>query len=114
MTIARISNLLDSPIKGNFDTPHLQEMHQYIFQDVYPFAGKFRTENISKGSFVFAQVRFLESTLESLSGELKQENHLQGLSKIDFATRSAYYLAELNVIHFAKVMVVLFGNLFVV
>lgn len=41
----------------------LKEIHAYLFQDVFDFAGKIRTVNISKGNFRFAPVLFLESNL---------------------------------------------------
>lgn len=42
----------------------LKEIHAYLFQDVFDFAGKIRTVNISKGNFRFAPLLFLESNLE--------------------------------------------------
>ena len=46
---------------GNFKG--LKEIHAYLFQDVFDFAGKIRTVNISKGNFRFAPLLFLESNL---------------------------------------------------
>jgi len=40
LTMLRISDLLDQPIKGMFDLKHLQSIHNYIFQDIYDWAGK--------------------------------------------------------------------------
>lgn len=44
----------------------LFEIHRYLFQDVYPFAGKIRTVNIAKGDFRFAPLKYLEPSLESI------------------------------------------------
>ena len=41
----------------------LQEIHKYLFQDIYDFAGKIRDENISKGNFRFAPVMYLKEAL---------------------------------------------------
>ena len=41
----------------------LQEIHAYIFQDVFDFAGQLRKVNLSKGNFRFAPLLFLESNL---------------------------------------------------
>jgi cell filamentation protein len=41
----------------------LSEIHAYLFQDVYDFAGKLRTVNIAKGNFQFAPRMFLEQSL---------------------------------------------------
>ena len=32
----------------------LAQIHKYLFEDIYDFAGKIRTENISKSNFRFA------------------------------------------------------------
>ena len=42
----------------------LSDIHHYLFQDVFQFAGKIRNVNISKGNFKFAPVLFLESNLK--------------------------------------------------
>ncbi len=47
-------------------TASLFEIHGHLFQDVYSFAGKMRTENIAKGGFRFAPVMYLESSLEAI------------------------------------------------
>lgn len=45
-------------------TKGLQDIHKYLFQDIFDFAGELRTVNISKGNFRFAPVIFLKSNLE--------------------------------------------------
>ena len=32
----------------SFDANHLKSIHKFLFEDIYPFAGEFRRENISK------------------------------------------------------------------
>jgi len=39
ITMLRISDLIDIPIEGNFDLKHFKEIHKYIFQDIYDWAG---------------------------------------------------------------------------
>lgn len=41
----------------------LQEIHGFLFQDIFDFAGKTRDVNLSKGSFRFANLLYLESNL---------------------------------------------------
>ena len=99
ITAAKSLGLRKSGITGNFDSNHVKQIHKYLFEDVYPFAGQFRTENIAKGEFRFAQFEYIETELEGLLNKLKKEEYLQGLNKKDLATKLAYYLAELNVLH---------------
>ena len=44
----------------------LKDIHQYLFGDIYYFAGKTRTVNIAKGNFRFAPVMYLESALNNI------------------------------------------------
>lgn len=42
----------------------LAYIHKYLFEDIYDFAGKIRTINISKGNFRFAPLMYLTHSLE--------------------------------------------------
>ena len=47
-------------------TVALQKIHAYLFEGLYPFAGKIRTKTISKGGFVFANGDFLPQVLKDI------------------------------------------------
>ena len=47
-------------------TVALQKIHAYLFEGLYPFAGKIRTKTISKGGFVFASGDFLPQVLKDI------------------------------------------------
>lgn len=99
ITAAKLLGLRKEGITGKFDMDHLLQIHRFLFEDIYPFAGKFRQENLLKGEFRFAQFEYIEQELEKLLNQLKEENYLENLSKEELAKRLAYYLAELNVLH---------------
>lgn len=99
ITAAKSLGLRQKGITGNFDKVHYLSIHQYLFEDIYPFAGKLREENISKGEFRFAQWEYIEQELDRLLQQLKQENFLAGLEKKELVKKLAYYLSELNVLH---------------
>jgi cell filamentation protein len=98
-THRRTAELIDTPVSGAFDITHLKAIHRYIFQDIYEWAGEFRTVNISKGGQLFGLVAFLESFLQQTFGKLAAENYLAGLDADKFAERAAYYLGELYAAH---------------
>ena len=58
--------------KGILDTlpagtvQSLQRIHQYLFQDLYPFAGEIRKVNLAKGNFRFAPLMYLEESLQNI------------------------------------------------
>lgn len=57
-------NILDNLEAGTFKS--LQEIHKYLFQDIYDFAGCIRQENISKGNFRFASVMYLNESIKNI------------------------------------------------
>ena len=51
----------------------LSQIHKYLFEEVYEFAGKIRTENISKSNFRFASAMYLEEALKQID-KMPQSN----------------------------------------
>jgi len=58
------SGFLDTLKAGAFQT--LADIHHYLFDEIYAFAGKVRTVNVSKGNFRFAPVSYLEGALKNI------------------------------------------------
>ena len=58
------SGILDTLPAGKFST--LQKIHEYLFSDIYDFAGKVRSVNIAKGNFRFAPLMYLEASLSNI------------------------------------------------
>ena len=44
----------------------LKEIHRYLFEDIYGFAGEMRTVNLAKGNFRFAPLMYLEAALANI------------------------------------------------
>ena len=58
------SGRLDSMQAGTVDS--LKKIHQFLFEDIYEFAGKIRTVNLAKGNFRFAPVMYLQPSLNHI------------------------------------------------
>jgi len=99
LTGQRVIELAEKGITGRFTVSHFKNIHKYLFSDLYSFAGKFRTENISKGNTVFCRWENINSNLRLLISNLKVEKYLVDLGKNDFCKRLAHYFAELNLLH---------------
>jgi cell filamentation protein len=100
MTTRRLIELSVRPMSGSFDGAHLRSIHRHIFQDVYEWAGEFRTVNISRsGQYPFAFPEQISASIERLSHRLQQERLLEGLDRLQVCSRGAYFLGELNAIH---------------
>ncbi len=86
------------PVKGNFDLDHLRRIHRRIFSDIYSWAGKCRTVDISKGN-VFCRAMYISDYAAELFGGLAKENYLITTPAEETPARLAYYLSEINVLH---------------
>ncbi|MGL5150833.1 MAG: protein adenylyltransferase Fic [Clostridium sp.] len=53
---------LDRLEAGKYNT--LAQIHKFLFEDIYEFAGVVRDVNIAKGNFRFAPVMYLEASLK--------------------------------------------------
>ena len=57
-------SILEHLPAGTFST--LQVIHQYLFADIYDFAGQIRNVNMAKGNFRFVPLMYLQVALESI------------------------------------------------
>lgn len=55
----------------------LKQIHKYLFDGLYDFAGQIRKKNISKGNFRFANTLYLEDILKKI--ETMKENTLDDI-----------------------------------
>ena len=87
-----------TPIRGKLDFKHLCDIHRYIFGDIFEWAGKLRTVNISKGN-PFCNADVLDIYGTELFGKLKEESYLFKTPPDKIYERLAHYLSEINVMH---------------
>ena len=78
--------ILDTLPAGTMQS--LQRIHQYLFQDLYPFAGEIRKVNLAKGNFRFAPLMYLEESLQNIE-KMPQSSYEEIVEKY----------VELNIAH---------------
>ena len=66
MVAVRLLEMSITGVTGDFSLNHFISIHKKLFGDVYFFAGEFRKENIAKGSFRFADYRYMENEITRL------------------------------------------------
>jgi cell filamentation protein len=66
----------------------LARIHQYLFGEIYAFAGQVRTVNLAKGNFRFAPVMYLDAAL----------GHIDAMPQSDFDAVIEKYV-EMNIAH---------------
>ena len=86
-------------LPNEFDFLFLLFCHKCLFDDIYAFAGKVRTVNLTKGNTPFCYVQNIEAEQRRIFVGLKSENYLVELTKDTFLDRLAYYSSELNALH---------------
>ncbi|SFQ30530.1 cell filamentation protein [Bradyrhizobium sp. Ghvi] len=84
---------------GRFTPTHYKRIHHHLFQDVYPWAGKYRTVRTSKGGNPFAYPEYIASSMDQLFEKLALPAFRPGASSDDFLDAATDFLAELNAIH---------------
>jgi cell filamentation protein len=90
----------DEPLPpGRLSMSQYKAVHHHLFQDVYEWAGRFRTVRISKDGSAFCYPEHIARETKRLFSSLKQKRHLRGLSREAFATEAANFLSTLNAIH---------------
>ncbi len=68
-SLENAKNLFSSGEINNIEigtTKGLQQIHKYLFDGLYDFAGIIRKENISKGNFRFANTLYLDEALKKI------------------------------------------------
>jgi cell filamentation protein len=98
-TAIRLLELTQNPVEGSFDLAHLCKIHQYLFQDVYDWAGEVRTVDIIRGDSRFCNVRHIQSYSNTVFSALAAEKYLVNLEPKVFTHPLAHYLSEINAIH---------------
>jgi cell filamentation protein len=92
-TALRLAELQTAPIRGGFDSVHLQEIHHHLFQDIYDWAGELR--GIDANDLPTAH---LEKSLNSIFDRLARQNHLKGYGPEDWARHASGYLYDLGIL----------------
>lgn len=80
------SGFLNTLEAGSFQS--LKQIHCFLFEEIYTFAGEIRTVNIAKGNFRFAPVMYIELSLSNIEA-MPQSNFNQIIEKY----------VEMNVAH---------------
>ena len=84
---------------GKLDATHYQALHRQLFQDVYVWAGQFRTIRIGKGGNWFCYPEYIHAELDRTFREYGDPDEIAVLPTEAFIDRTAHLLAEINAVH---------------
>src|SRR5277367_4353184 len=94
LTAFRLAELRTAPIRGGFDSVHLQEIHHHVYQDLYDWAGELR--RVDAGNRPASDVA---TSLNAVFDRLARQNHLKGRSPEEWFHSASAYIYELGTIH---------------
>lgn len=82
---------------GKFDALHYRRVHCHLFQDVYGWAGKYRTVRTGKGGNLFCLPDFIASEMNRTFATIPPPIEANDADAL--VTAAARFLADLNAIH---------------
>ncbi|MBR5762408.1 MAG: Fic family protein [Lachnospiraceae bacterium] len=86
------------PIRGKFNFKHLKDIHRFIFQDIYSWAGKVRDIDISKGN-LFCRAQFIEDYAVTVFSDFYSSCYEARKDKTAFVKTLAKHYGDLNALH---------------
>ena len=84
---------------GTFDPIHYCSIHHHLFQDVYEWAGQYRTVRTSKGGNAFCYPEHIPAQMDALFRSIRGGQAFAEKSHSEFLKEAARFLGELNAIH---------------
>jgi cell filamentation protein len=96
MTFARSEEPLPD---GRLSVSRYKAIHHHLFQDVYSWAGKFRTVRLTKDASTFCYPENIGREMRELFAWLGEEDYLRECDVDTFSRESTHFLAQLNAIH---------------
>jgi cell filamentation protein len=94
----RIEELIENPIKIK-DSSSLLKIHHHLFQDVYEWAGKVRTVNISKDGKPFFNGERFDNAFQYLDTLISEYRTLKKTNRREIAKKLAEILDSVNYLH---------------
>jgi len=99
ITLINGSRLEMEPLDGIFDFDHYKSVHNFLFSELYDWAGQVRGVNISKKGTKFCPFDKIEEQAELIFRRLCQYKHFCGLKKTDFVIEIVDFYCITNNLH---------------
>jgi len=84
---------------GTFDPAHYCSIHHHFFQDVYEWAGQYRTVRTAKGGNAFCYPEHIPAQMDAVFRSIRGGEAFAEKSRSEFLKEATRFLGELNAIH---------------
>lgn len=98
VVLGKASLLDQQPIPGVFDFDHYKRIHQFLFCDLYDWAGQIRTISLSKKGTAFVPAAEIESCAVACFKRLAEFSG-EGMSHRELAEEVADFYHTVNMLH---------------
>lgn len=101
LTAMRAAELAARPdlVPRTFDTAHWKAIHYQLFQDIYEWAGEFRTVDIGKEGHDFVPADRLDGCADEILGRVRAANQFAGRDRAGVVDDLMYTMQAVNIIH---------------
>ena len=101
LAMARMLELQETPILGDFNLSHLCAIHHWIFQDVYPWAGQIRKVDIGKNDTRFLTHTAIPESFDQVQERILKTDCFASLhgDLAAFSAEAGAILGQINIIH---------------
>lgn len=99
ITMLKAAELEQKPIEGIFDFDHYRGIHKYLFEDLYDWAGKIRSIDMSKKGTNFVRATEINDIAQRCFARLKKENFFTGLPHDEFVDSIVDFYCSTNMLH---------------
>lgn len=94
----RTYELNEKPLKGDFDFKYLKDIHKYLFQDVYRWAGDIRNCNIAKQD-LFCLTEHIETFGTDVFSQLQRGKYFIDYDNETTIDKLVELFADINALH---------------
>ena len=89
----------NNPLKNTYDFTHYKAIHQFLFEDLYDWAGQIRTVDISKKGTIFCPSTDIEEQAYRVFGRLLKYELYVNLDREEYLTEIVDFYCLTNLLH---------------
>ncbi len=99
VTLAKASEFEKEPFCSTFDVAHYKAIHKFLFEDIYEWAGEYRTINMSKKGTSFAEADKIADLMNACFKRLKDNDCFRNNRFEEFIENIVDFYQVTNMIH---------------
>ncbi len=99
ITFAKATILESNPISDKFNLEHYKAIHKFLFEDIYDWAGSFRTVDMSKKGTGFCSADQLDDVARNCFSRLAENNLFSDLDRDEFVDAIVDFYCVTNMLH---------------